>query len=238
MDGAPSARLSGPIAPASDRWAIAHDELLKRPGYREQRDEDRAEAKRLWAAATGDAPPGELHLFCAGLPKALPERALTAMQRMLHEVLGATVVTRVDPSGNAVIGAALGRNASGATEGVASFTLAFEDGAVDLDEWLYPHFRSGQPMNTYRLQDAQLDAMLDRQRAEFDEDERHRIGLEIQEYLVANVNARIEYLAPVDRRLAWGYVRNSHHPAWYGSNERLADTWLDASHPAMSSRPA
>ena len=66
-------------------------------------------------------------------------------------------------------------------------------------------------MNTYRLQDPTLDALLDKQRGEFDEDARHKIGLDLQEYLLANVNARIEYLAPIDRRLTWGYVRNSHH---------------------------
>ena len=212
------------------------DELLMRPGYRLDRADDIAEAKRLWSAAAADTAIRELHIFFAGVPKIIPERAVAAVQRQLQETLGVTVVPQIDASGNAIIGSALGRNIDGATEGVVPFTFGFEDGGVDLDDCLYPHFRSGQPHNTYRLQDPTLDAQLDKQRLEHDEDVRRQIGLDIQDYLLANVNARIEYLAPVDRRLSWGYVRNRHHPIWYGSDYKLADTWLDASHPAWTGR--
>ena len=116
---------------------------------------------------------------------------------------------------------------------MAPFTFGFEDGGVDLDDWLYPQFRSGAAdEHLPRCRTRTLDAMLDKQRAEFDADARRKLGLDIQDYLLANVNARLEYLAPVERRLTWGYVRNSHMPIWYGSNEHLADTWLDTSHPA------
>ncbi len=236
MDGNPSAKLSGPIPPALNRWAIPDDELRTLPGYRPERAEDIAEAKRLWSAAAGDTAIRELHIFFAGVPKIIPDRAVAAVQRQLQEALGVTVVPQIDASGNAIIGSALGRNLDGATEGIVPFTFGFEDGGVDLDDCLYPHFRSGQPHNTYRLQDPTLDAQLDKQRIEQDEDVRRQIGLDIQDYLLANVNARIEYLTPVDRRLSWGYVRNRHHPIWYGSDYKLADTWLDAAHPSWTGR--
>jgi hypothetical protein len=92
-------------------------------------------------------------------------------------------------------------------------------------------------MNTYRLQDPQLDSLLDQQRREFDTAARRQIGLDAQEYLLANVNARIEICAPVERRLVWGYVRNSSMPLWHGSTQDLADVWLDKSHPAFAARP-
>jgi hypothetical protein len=126
----------------------------------------------------------------------------------------------------------------GATEGALTFTFNFEDGGVDLDDWLYPHFRSGETMNTYRLQDPQLDALLDAQRHEFDEGARRQIGLDAQEYLLANVHARLELFAPIDRRLIWGYVRGSRAPLWHGNTQDLADVWLDQAHPAFSGRPA
>jgi hypothetical protein len=31
---------------------------------------------------------------------------------------------------------------------VTPFTFAFEDGGVDIDDWLYPHYSSGQAMNS------------------------------------------------------------------------------------------
>ncbi len=240
MDGRPSAKLSGPVAPAIEPWALAQDDLRKRPGYRSDaagRGEDIAEAKRLWAAALGDAPINDVKVLFSGVPRVIPERAIKGIREQLQAVLGLNIVPLTDPSGYALIASALGRNLDGATEGVTPFTFALEDGGVDLDDWLYPHFRSGQPMNTYRLQDAQLDAMLDKSRAEFDNGARRRIGLDIQDYLLAKVNARLEYLAPVERRLSWGYVRNYPMPLWYGSTQDLADTWIDTAHPSWRPRP-
>jgi ABC-type transport system substrate-binding protein len=236
MDNRPSARLTGPIAPVMERWALLEDDLLKRPGYAEDRAQAIAEAKQLWAAALGDAPISELRVLFAGVPRTIPEIAVAAVQRQLSEALGVTVVPRIDPSGDALIAAGLRLNVEGAAEGTAALTFGFEDGGVDLDDWVYGQFRSGAPANTFRLQDATLDALLDKQRAEFDEDARHTLGLDIQDYLLANVNARLEYLAPVNRRLSWGYVRNPHFPIWYGSDYMLADTWLDTSHPAWADR--
>lgn len=236
LAGEASARLSGPLSPAYTRWALADDDLARRPGYRPQRADDLAEAKQLWAAALGDAPITDVRIFFAGVPRTLPERAAPAIERQLSDAFGISVIAQTDASGDAVIRAALRRNLESATEGVVACTFAFEDGGPDLDDWLAP-FRSGQAGNTYRLQDATLDAQIDRQRREFDATERARIGREVQEYLLGKVNARIEYCAPVTRRLMWGYVRNAPASAWYGGDEALMDTWLNSSHPAFRGRP-
>ena len=240
VDSAPSARLSGPIAPGAVGWAGDAETLARRAGYRAgagERDEDVREAKALWDAALGGEPV-DFRIMFAGMPRTIPERAVEAVRAQLQGALGVNVVSQVDPSGTGLISNAYMRNLEAATEGTVSCTFAVEDGGVDLDDWLYPHFRSGEAMNTYRLQDPQLDALLDKQRREFDGEARRRIGLDAQEYLLANVNARIEIAAPVERRLAWGYVRNSRMPLWHGSTQDLADVWLDTAHPAFGSRPA
>ena len=240
VEGGPSGRLTGPVCPVMGAAAVAPDELAKRPGYRTDtagRAEDIATAKQLWAAAFGDAPPPEIRVFAAGVPRTISERALAALQRQYADAFGVTLMPVVDSSGYAVIASSLGRNIDGAAEGTTAFTLMYEDGGVDIDSWLYPHFRSGQPMNTYRLQDPQLDALLDKSRGEFDNDARRKIGLDIQDYLLAHVNARLEYFAPIERRLTWGYVRNLQTPIWSGDNAWLASAWLDASHPAWQGRP-
>jgi peptide/nickel transport system substrate-binding protein len=236
LDDGSSARLAGPIAPALARWAMPESDLLKRPGYADDRAAAATEARQLWTAAMGDAPATELAVVFAGVPRTIPELAAPAVQRQVGEALGVNVVARTDPSGDALILAALRLNVEGAAEGTVAFTFGFEDGGVDLDDCLYGLFRGGEPGNTFRLQDATLDSMLDKQRAEFDVDLRRKMALDLQEYLLANVNARLEYVAPVRRRLSWGYVRNGHLPLWYGQDETLADTWLDASHPAWAGR--
>lgn len=238
MDGRASAQLTGPIAPAIERWAVAADDLARRPGYRTDatgRAEDVATAKQLWAAATGGTSM-ELRIAFAGVPKAIPDRAAGAIAWQLSGVLGAKVTAQTDPSGQTLISAALVRNVEGATEGVAGFTFAVEDGGLDLDDSVYSQFRGGQLGNSYRLQDPQVDALLDRSRAEFDVDARHRIGLDVQEYLLAKVNARLEFFAPIERRLRWGYVRNASLPVGYGRHDQLADVWLDTAHPAWRPR--
>ncbi len=237
-DGRPSAKLSGPIAPVMDRWSITQDDLRRRPGYRydaQGRAADIAQAKQLWSAALGEGA-AELKILFAGAPKIIPDRAVDAVKRQLRDALGANVTAQVDASGQVILGTALTRNLGSATDGVVSFSFALDDGGVDLDDWLFTQFRSGQSQNTYRLQDPQLDAMLDKSRAEFDVDARRKIGLDAQDYLLAKVNARLEICAPVTRRVAWGYVRNPHIPIWYGNDEPLADTWLDTAHPAWRGR--
>jgi len=239
VDGVASAKLSGAIAPGAARWAGDAETLARRPGYRAgaaDREADVRESKVLWDAALG-AEAVDFRILYAGLPRTIPERAVEAVRAQLQGVLGVNVMSQVDPSGTGLISNAYMRNLEAATEGVVTCSFAVEDGGVDLDDWLYPHFRSGEAMNTYRLQDPQLDALLDRQRREFDFEARRQTGLDAQEYLLANVNARIEIAAPVERRLSWGYVRNSRMPLWHGSTQDLADVWLDASHPAFGSRP-
>ena len=239
LDGEPSAKFSGTIAPGATRWAGDAEALVREPGYRSDtagREQDLREAKLLWSAALGSAPV-DLRMIAAGIPRTIPDRAIEALRAQLQGALGVNFIANIDPSGTALIAAALQRNLDGATEGAVTFTLMLEDGGVDLDDWLYPHFRSGARMNTYRLQDPQLDDMLERQRREFDADTRRQIGLDAQEYLLANANARLEICAPVERRLVWGYVRNSRMPLWNGANQELADVWLDSSHAAFEGRP-
>src|SRR5581483_9615620 len=199
MDGRPSARLSGPIAPAAARFALAGNDLLRRPGYRSDaasRADDVAEAKRLWDAAAGDAGVRELHITAAGIPRIIPERAVDAIARDIRDALGVNVTSRTDPTGGVLLAQAFGRNLESAAEGVVPCALMLEDGGVDLDDGLYA-----------------------------------------QDYLLSKVNARLEICAPIQRRLAWGYVHNAALPMWYGG-ERLEDAWLDSSHPAWRTRPA
>ena len=152
---------AGPSRPHDLRVAsraIAAD----RGGPRRRRSRrEAALGTRAAGAATVD-----LRIVFAGVPKAIPERAVERRSRASSPACWESTSTpgTVDASGYAVIASALGGNIDGATEGVAPFTLMFEDGGVDIDSWLFPHFRSGQPMNTYRLQDPQLDALLDKSR--------------------------------------------------------------------------
>lgn len=237
FDGRDSARLSGPIPPALSRWAISGDKLVKTAAYREDRAAAIAEAKQLMSAALGDGVIAAVPAIFAGVPKAIAGPAAEAVRRQLAETIGMRLVPVIDPTGDVLLGGALRRNVEGAAEGAVLFTFGLEGAGADLDDHVY-QFRSGQTANTYRNEDATLDDMIDRQRSEFDEDARRQIGHDIQQYLLGKANVRIEYLAPVQRRLRWGYARDVHQALCFGGSERLAGAWLDTGHPAWSTRPA
>ncbi len=237
FDGRDSARLSGPIPPALSRWAIAGDDLVKTAAYREDRAAAIAEAKQLIGAALGDGAIADVPAIFAGVPKAIAGPAAEALGRQLAQTIGMRLVPVIDPTGDVLLNGALRRNVEGAAEGAVLFTFGMESAGADLDDHVY-QFRSGQTANTYRIEDATLDDMIDRQRGEFDEDARRQIGHDIQQYLLGKANVRIEYLTPVQRRLRWGYARDVHQPLSFGGSEHLADAWLDTGHPAWSTRPA
>jgi len=232
---------SGPISWPMRRWAMPQEELAKKPGYRfgtAEREEDLAEAKKLWEAAGGTDAIGSFKIIFSGVPAYIPEKGMPQTVRMLTEVLGANVETDLDPTGYTTLVACLLRNSEGASEGTCEFAWGFDNGWLDLDDWFYPYFRTGAPKNSFRVSDPKLDEMLEVQRAEFDYEKRHQIGLDIQHYLMDEVNCRIEYVNQLVHNVNWNYLKNPFQSTWYGMTYMFANTWLDADDPAFAGRPA
>ncbi|HLB23493.1 MAG TPA: ABC transporter substrate-binding protein [Dehalococcoidia bacterium] len=228
----------GPVGYPIVRWAIPQNELEQRPGYRstkEGRDEDIAEAKQLWEAGGG---PDSFKAIFAGVPDYIPNKALPELKRQMQEVLGLTIEEEVDPTGYNAMAQAFLRNANDANEGTIPFSYGYDNGWIDLDDWVYPYFHTGGTKNSFLLSDATLDTKLEAQRAEFDAGRRREIGYEIQDYLLESVLARLDYCAPITRGLAWNYVRNSFSATWFGSNFLFANMWFDQSDASYSGRPA
>lgn len=233
---------SGPVAWPLTRWALPQGDLEKKPGYRSDgtgRDEDIAEARQLWEAARSDgrAPQSTPALF-AGQPLFIPQVALPQMERSLQETLGLRLNTEVDASGYTQIFKCLSRNHSGDSEGTCGFTWGFDNGWIDLDDWLYPYFHSSGTKNSFRLHDERVDRMLDAQRREFEYDRRRQIGFDLQNLLLDEINPRLWYVNAVARSPYWGYIKNNFTSTWLGDNFRLADVWLDRSHAAFNGRSA
>jgi len=109
---------------------------------------------------------------------------------------------------------------------------------IDLDDWLYPYFHSQGVKNSFMLADAELDRLLDAQRAEFDFQKRQQLGYEIQRYLLDKVVARLDWVAFTERTTMWPYRRNHKHEPWMGLTYRWANEWLDKTDPTYQGRPA
>ncbi len=230
--------VAGPITYPMVLWAIPQSELEKRPGYRSDkagRNEDIAEAKKLWSAASG---PSSLKVIFAGIPTYIPQKALPEFKRQLQQAFGVTVQDEVDATGYTTLAQCLLHNTADADQGTCAFTWGYDNGWIDLDDWLYPYFHTGGTKNSFLLSDPKLDDILDKQRGEFDRQKRRQIGLDTQNYLLDSVLARLDYVAPVNRTVQWNFLKNQVNATWFGSNYLYANTWLDQSDPSYSGRPA
>jgi peptide/nickel transport system substrate-binding protein len=142
------------------------------------------------------------------------------------------VKVRIDASGYTEI-------AQAALEKRAVFSLNFDNGWIDPDDWLCAYFHSTGSKNSFNLTDPTLDQMLEKQRAEFDLDRRRQLVLEIQDYLLENVVAKLDYVAPSTPNTKWPYMRNRRQTPWFGDWYLWPpNTWLDQEDPTYQGRPA
>ena len=160
------------------------------------------------------------------------------MKRQLQEALGVSVNEEVDATGYTTLAQCLLRNTANSDSDTCAFTWGFDNGWIDLDDWVYPYFYTGGTKNSFVLSDPALDDLLDKQRAEFDYETRRDLGYEIQRYLLEKTLARLDYAAPISRFAQWTYARNSFTATWFGHNYFFADVWLDKDDPNYAGRPA
>jgi ABC-type transport system substrate-binding protein len=224
--------LGCPVSQAVRKWALPLDELTKRPGYRfrrEDRDADLVTAKQLWEAG-GGASVGTVDTMYGGVPDSV-KIIFPSFQKMLADNLGLNLKGHLDATGYTEI-------AQAGLQKRLIFFFGYENGANDLDDFLYPYFYSTGTKNSFMLADPQLDQMLDGQRAEFDEARRRELGYEIQRYLLDNVLARLEWVGDIALHARWPYWRNRKQQPWFGETFLLVNEWLDSTHPTYQGRPA
>ncbi len=163
-----------------DGWAIPPDELLKLPGFRQPKEPDIAEAKRLLAEA-GFANGLKLNLLY-GTNLTLGVRIVEPLQAQLAQV-GVQVELRPLPVAEAT-----------AEETKGQFDLLLNNTADHQFTFQFVYLYSkGAGYNG--VSDPKLDDMLERMTRGIDEKERMKAGLEVQRYLLEK-NYVIATIAP------------------------------------------
>jgi peptide/nickel transport system substrate-binding protein len=221
----------GPVHPGIKNWALPAEELAKKPGYRftpQEREADLVEAKQMWEAA-GGSQIGTVEVVYTAIPDYVKNN-WPQLQRQLKEVLGLETTGHLDATGYTEI-------AQGLLQKRIVFCFGYDNGLIDLDDWLYPYFHSQGVKNSFMLADAELDRLLDAQRAEFDFQRRQQLGYEIQHYLLDKVAARLDWVAFIVRSTMWPYRRNHKHEPWMGLTYLWANEWLDRTHSTYQGRP-
>jgi ABC-type transport system substrate-binding protein len=210
------------------------DELIKKPGYRferGEREQDLADARQMWEAA-GGLDIGPVKAIYTGVP-AQVKNYWPQVERDVNEVLGLELKSHMDPTGyTEIVQCLLEKRPE------CLFGMAYDNGWIDLDDWLYPYFHSTGPKNSFGLSDPELDRLLDAQRAEFEIEKRRQLGYDIQHYLLDKVLARLDWVSQITRTTGWNYGRNVRSMIWFGNMFQLASYWLDSSDPSFEGRPS
>ena len=159
-------------------WSIPQAELLKLPGYRQPKDQDIAEAKRLLAEA--GYPGGFSTVVTYDSTRPLEPKIVEAFASSLRSI-GVNMELRGRPRAEA---------AKDLTDG--NFETAFDltaDDNLPARQRAYLHSTGSQ--NRFGLQDAVLDGLLDRLAVTIDVAEQKRLALEMQRHLLEQL-----YLIP------------------------------------------
>jgi ABC-type transport system substrate-binding protein len=224
--------FGSPVGQAITPWCLPMDELIKKPGYRferGEREQDLANARQMWEAAGGPEI-GPVKAIYTAVP-AWVKNYWPQVEREVNEVLGLELKSHMDPTGyTEIVQCLLEKRAE------CLFGMAFDNGWIDLDDWLYPYFHSTGPKNSFSLSDPELDRLLDAQRAEFDYEKRRQLGFQIQHYLLDKVLARLDWISQITRSTNWPYGRNTRKMIWFGNMFHLASYWLDSSDPSFQGR--
>lgn len=212
------------------RWTLPQAELATRPGYRpgaSGRADDLKEAKALLDAFKGE--------------KELPKDPLTLLvvdEAEKNLGMGSIIKSQLKLSLDLEVGvypvpaAELGQRLLTLN---APWAAGPDDGWVDLDDWVYPYFHSQGTKNTFPLRDAGIDALIESQRVELNEEKRQGIGYEIQRKLL-ELNVGVNFVSERVVALAWPYVRGLPLDAADGYQHRLADCWIDQGDPTFRGR--
>ena len=226
--------MVGPVGGAIKYWALPQEELESLPGYRmdaAEREQDIADARALYEAAGSPEIP---RVWFGDQPISLP--AYTgSYKETLNKNLGADVQTFIQSYVQILQGFLRECDQT-------QMSLAYDNGWIDLDDWLFPYFYSGGAKNSLGVSDPELDAMLDGQRREFDFEKRRALGYEIQRYILGEKGdkpaalSRLDYITAFGPSVSWPYYRNRVAFPWYGNAHWFCNTWLDRDDPRFGGR--
>ena len=235
-------KMQGPIGGAIAYWALPESELLASPGYRQgsaEREEDIKKARQLFDAAGSPELP---QVWFADIPSYIPN-FIGTWKQFMNKNLGISVdKLRTLSQSYSRIAEALADDSCD----LASMYWGFDNGWIDLDDWVYPYFHSTGSKNSFRLSDPDLDKLLDAQRREFDIDKRRELGYQIQRYILGlegdgmqkGAHARVDYATPYLAIVTWPYVKNSVFFPWFGNSYWTSNVWLNKNDPTFRGRLA
>ena len=160
------------VLPSFFPGVLKEADLAGKPGFRKDKAEDIAEAKRLLEAA-GHANGLDVPSYLSLQLNTVPDAVTIHAQQLARAGIRATI----KPIAYADWTDRMLKHDFEIAGGVTSMRL-------DPDDHFYTEYHSKGPRNDGHLQDADIDALIEKQRAIFDEQERQKIWRELEEKML------------------------------------------------------
>ncbi|MBI2907718.1 MAG: ABC transporter substrate-binding protein [Chloroflexi bacterium] len=203
--------VAGPMAPGP--WALATEEVVKLPGYRPAKDEDRAAAKRLLA----EAGQSNLKFTLMHRPGGVYQKAAEFYRDQMAKI-GVDVTLK--PTEYSTLYDMLLRHDFDAALMKLAWTV------YDPDDILLQYYRSKAVRNFGDFSDPEVDRLTDEQAKTLDEAKRKEIVLKLQRLIMEKLP--IVQTHWVNSVMGWQpEVRNFTRPLSQYSYWRMEEVWLD-----------
>lgn len=203
--------VAGPMAPGP--WALPSEEVLKLPGYRPSKEEDRAEAKRLLT----EAGQGNLKFTLMHRPGGVYQKASEFYQNQMARI---GVEVTLKPTEYSTLYDMLIRHDYDAALMKLAWTV------YDPDDVLLQYYRSKAVRNYGDFSDPEVDRLIDEQAKTLDETKRKEIVLNLQRLIMEKVPfVETHWVNSVMGW--WPEVKNFTKPLSQYSYWRMEEVWLE-----------
>lgn len=165
--------VNGPVTAAATYWMLPEEELLTLPGFREDRDADIAEARRLMeAAALGDGHSDTIRTVSRAQVNEVNDLNVPALKKIGFDL-------RVDD-----VGTDFGPLIQFESARDYNIATSVKQSGIDPDLQLLLYHHTTGSRNYSDFSDPEIDRLLEKQSQEFDQEARREIVFDLQRRLI------------------------------------------------------
>ncbi len=229
--------LAGNNPPTQSAFAITEAELIKFPGYLEDRALEEAEAKKMWEAAGGPAL-GEIIVDIPDIWEGLYSGGAALITSQLKKVLGNTFTAKIEPYSTITGKIVKQEYGNGKNNIWYGWITEITDPEPSLLNYLT--YNSAQPQfKQYGVKIDKVDQLTNALVAEFDLAKRQDMNKEVMRELLKNWGAGVPYsLVGLTRNLRWNYYHPAENAPFVTSHQAGTEAWFDQTDPTWQGRPA
>ncbi|MCL4242713.1 MAG: ABC transporter substrate-binding protein [Dehalococcoidia bacterium] len=229
--------LAGNVPPSQSAFALSEAELVKLPGYLEDRATEEAEAKKMWEAG-GGAALGEIIVDIPDIWEGLYSGVSSLITNQLKKVLGNTFTAKIEPYSTITGKIVKQEYGNGKNNIWYGWITEVSDPEPTLLNYL--QYNSKQPQFAqYGVKIDKVDSLTEQSMTEFDIAKRQVIAKDVMKELVTNYGAGVHYnMVTVGSTLRWNYLKVPETSSFVQHHMYGQYYWFDQTDPTWQGRPA